>query len=104
MVAVLDHHRVDVGAPPVGERVRVVVVRLGLGPHVEGLVHDEHADAVARGEHLPAHGVVRAAQRVEAGVLQLLDVPFVGSGDRRASEHAVVVVDARARAGRPLRR
>ena len=95
MVAVLPHHRVDVGGPPVGKRLGVVVVHLGFGPHVEGLVHHQHAEAVARVEHPPAHRVVRAAQGVEAGVLQDLDAAFVGPRDGRRADHAIVVVDAR---------
>ena len=45
-------------------------------------------------EHRSAHRMVRAAQRVEACFLELLDPAFVGARDRGAPEHTVVVVDA----------
>ncbi len=96
VVAVLAHHGVDIGFPPVGEHAAVVVVVLLLGPHVERLVHDEHPEAIAGVEHLAAHRVVRAAQRVEPRVLEDLHPSFVGARDGRSTDHAVVMVDARA--------
>ena len=43
---------------------------LGPRPDVGQLVHHEHAVPVARVEHRAAHRVVRAAQGVEAGLLE----------------------------------
>ena len=96
MVDVVAHHRLDVGLPPLGEPQPVVVAGLGLVPHVERLVHDDHPEPVAGVEHRVAHRVVGAADRVEAGGLEQLDPTLVGTIDRRRTERAVVVVDARA--------
>ena len=96
VVDVLAHHRLDVALPPLREVERRVEVGLALGPHVGQLVHDEDAVPVAGVEHRPAHRVVRAAQRVEARLLQQLDAPLLGAADRRRAEDAVVGVDARA--------
>ena len=49
---------------------------------------------VARVEHRAAHRVVRAAQRVEAGVLQQAHAAVLGGADRDRAERAVVVVHA----------
>ena len=43
VVEVLADHGLHVRLPPVGESQGVVVLALRLRPHVEGLVHDEHA-------------------------------------------------------------
>ena len=94
MVAILAHHRIDLGLPAIGEDQGVVVVVLRHRPHVEGLVHHEHAEAVTGAEHGPAHGVVGAANGVEAGSLQDLDPTFLRPLDGGRAEHAVVVVDA----------
>ena len=63
----------------------VVECGLVLGPHVEGLVHDEHAEAVAGVEHRLAERVVRAADCVEAGSFQQFDAAFFGTADRSSS-------------------
>ena len=96
MVEVLGHHRLDVVAPPVGEPSGIVVVALGLGPHVEGLVHDEHPQPVAGVEHRLAHRMVCAAQRVEPGGFEQFDPAFLGALERGRADDAVVVVHARA--------
>ena len=92
----LAHHRLDVALPPFREGQGVVEGALALGPHVEGLVHDQHAEPVAGVQHGRAERVVGAADRVEPGVLEQLDAALLGAGDRRRAEDAVVVVDARA--------
>ena len=79
-----------------GKTRAVVVAHLRVGPHVERLVHDEHAETVARVEQRLARRMVRAADGVEARRLQDLDAALVGALDRRRPDHAVVVMDARA--------
>ena len=94
VVDVLGDHRLDVALPPLREVQAVVEVALGRGPHVERLVHDQHAEAVAGVKHRLAHRVVGHPDRVEAGVLEYLDAAFLGAGEGRRAEDPVVVVDA----------
>nr|WP_263971996.1 hypothetical protein [Streptomyces resistomycificus] len=93
MVEVLRHERVHVAFPPLRESARVVVTGLRDRPHVEQLVHDEHAESVARVEQGDAHRVVRGAYGVEAGCLERPHPPFGGVGEVGGAEDAVVVVD-----------
>ena len=87
-------HGFDVGFPPVAEPGRVVVFGFRLEPHVERLVHDQHPEPVARREHGLAHGVVGAANGVEAGRPQQFDASLFGPFDRGGTQHTVVVVHA----------
>ena len=63
-------------------------------PHVGELVHHEHAVAVARVQHPSADRVVRAADGVEAGILQQSHTPVLGRVESRRTERAAVVVHA----------
>ena len=94
VVVVLADHGLHVRLPPVGKAQCVIVLALRLRPHVEGLVHDEHPQAVAGLEHRPAQGVVRTPDRIEAGLLEELDPALLGPADGGRTEQAVVVVHA----------
>ncbi len=98
MIAVAQHHRAEVALPPVGE-VRVIVLRVGgllALPLIEGLVHHQHAQAVARVEKRGRGRVVAGADGVEAVRLHQLDAALLGAIDRGGAEQAVVVVQAAA--------
>ena len=96
VVAVAQDHRLDVARPPVGEPEVVVAGALGVRPHVERLVEQEHPELVARLQQRERGRVVRDAYRVEARLLQQARAAPFGRGERRRAEHAVVVVDAAA--------
>ncbi len=95
MVAVLADHGVDVGLPPLREDAGVVVPHLRVDPHVERLVHDDHAETVTRVEERFAGRMVRAADGVEPGRFQNFDAALVGAFDCRRPDHTIVVMDAR---------
>ena len=69
---------------------------LAPGPHVERLVHHEHAQPVAGLEHRDRQRVVRRPDGVETGGPEQLDPALLRPADRRGSEGPVVVVQARA--------
>ena len=96
VVAVAQDHRLDVARPPVGEPEVVVAGALGVRPHVERLVEQEHPELVARLQQRERGRVVRDADRVEARLPQQARAAPLGRGERRRAEHAVVVVDAAA--------
>ena len=97
MVAVLPHHRLDVGLPPVGEAAASSRGRTWAACHMSKVSSmTSTPEAVAGVEHRPAHRVVRAADGVEAGRLQQLDPALLGAVDGGRAERSVVVVDARA--------
>ena len=94
VVQVLRDEGVDVVPPSCREARSRVEGDLRAGPGVGELVHHEDAVPVARVEHRAAHGVVRAAQRVEARLLEEAHAAVLGVGERGRPERSAVVVHA----------
>ena len=97
MIAVAQDHALQIALPPLLE-VEVVVLRILVArlPAVEGLVDDEHPEAVAGIEEITRRRIVAGADRVEAAGLQHLDAALFGAGNACRSERAVVVMHASA--------
>ena len=94
VVAVAQHHGVDVLAVAGVDHGGIVVFQLCRAPPVEGLANDEHAQRVAGIEKCPRGGVVAGADEVEARLLHLLHLAYFGGIEGHGSQHAVVVVHA----------
>ena len=73
MVAVAHHHAGEVLVPPLGEIHMVVIFVLAGKPHVESLVHDQHAVPVAEVKELGAGDVVRSADRIASAGFEYLN-------------------------------
>ena len=102
MIEVLFHHCAEVILVSLKEIARIVVIIFGDIPAVEALVHDVHAELVARIEERPRGGVVRNAQSVEALFFEDAHTALFGIGIAARTQNAVVVVDAPAAKERPL--
>ena len=74
----------------------IVVDVFAHGPHVEGLVDDQHAQPVAGRQQSPGGGIVGAAQGVVACFLHLTYPALLRLIEGRAAQGAQVVVDAAA--------
>ena len=96
VIAVAQHHGGYVARPPVGEPEMVVHAGLLLAPHIERLVHDQHADAVTHLEQRQRGRVVGDAHGVEAGLFEQRELALLSRRERRRAQHAVIVMDAAA--------
>ena len=94
MVAVAQHHGVDILAVARVDHGRVVVGCLRLSPAVEGLIDHQHADRVAGIEESPCRGVVRGADQVKAGRLHLPHLADLCGIEGHRPQHTVVVMHA----------
>src|SRR5258708_9579710 len=65
-------------------------------PAVEGLVHDEHAHAIAEFEQLRCGRVVAGANGIAAHFLENLDLPLECAYVDRGAERSLVVVETHA--------
>jgi hypothetical protein len=91
VVAVPQHRAGQVPLPPFGEVHGIVLGVLARVPHVEELVHHEHAKAVAGVEQRRCRRIVGDAQRVEAGRLEDLDPAFLRAVESDALFSGTVV-------------
>ncbi len=83
MVDVLGDHRLDVAFPPFGEAQAVVEFAFAGSPYVEGLVHDQHSEAVAGIQH-------RLAHRGWCDMRIALNPASLSNSTRRCSARAIV--------------
>lgn len=108
MVPVAQHHVLNVARGPLAKDF-VVSVRAGLafvpafdplvlpgGPLVEGFVHHQQAQAVAEIVQFGRHGVVRAADGIDADAFQNLQAAFQGGLREGRAQAAEIVVQAHA--------
>ncbi len=96
MIAVAPDHGFEIAFPPVLEIEVVVVGILGFFPHVEGLIDDEDAEAIAGIEKGGRRRIVAGADRVEAVGLHELDAAFFGAVNGGGTERTVVMMHAAA--------
>ena len=100
VVAVGAHPCAHVALVPGLKEIRVAVLplagRTNMAPLVEHLVLHEEAELVAEVEEVGVLGVVRAADGVHAGFLQLEEAALHRGAIVGRAEHAEVVVDAHA--------
>ena len=94
MVAIAQHHGVDVALPPLVEEDAVIVSVFALRPAIERFVHDQHAQPVAGVEDIRGGRVVRGADGVEPGRLEHFDAPLLRAVEGRRPQGAVVVMHA----------
>ena len=94
VVAVAPDEIRQVRLVPRVEEARIVIPRLRLPPHVEGLVHHEDAHRVAEVQQLRRRGIVRRADGVQAHFLQDCELALERPAVDRGAEGAHVVVEA----------
>ena len=94
MAEILANHGFGVALPPFFKEQGVVAVTLGAVPHVEGFVHDVHAQLVAGPQQCGGGRVVGHADGIEARLLQQTNAAVLRVIIGGRAKHAVVVVDA----------
>ena len=94
MVVVLLHHLLRFFLPAAIEEIREVIPVLLLMPHIGQLIHDKQPVLIAGSKHLRAHGMVRAADGIEAGLLDFTGtLPFC-CGKGSSADDSIVMMDA----------
>ena len=100
MVAVGAHPRAHVALVPRLEEIRIAVLplagRADVPPFVEHLVLHQKPELVAEVEEVGILGVVRTADGVHAGLLQLEEAALHRGAVVGRAQHAEIVVDAHA--------
>ena len=94
VVAVAQHHCMDVLAEAGVDDGRIVIGILLCAPAIEGLVNNEHAYRVAGIEESSRGGIVRGADEVEARLLHLAYLTDLSCIKGHSAKHTVIVVDA----------
>ena len=94
MVAVAADEVGQVALVPFIEVAGIVVRRLLLAPHVEGLIHHDEAHAVAEVQQLRCGRVVRTADAVAAHLLQNFQLTLQGTDIDGRTQATQVVVHA----------
>ena len=104
MIAVAAQFGAPILLVPVVEEQMIIVFGFAAFPAVEGLIHDDHAQAVAEIEQFRGGRIVAGANGVAAHLLQDFDLPLQGADVDGGAQRAEVVVVADAvqaeRAGR----
>ena len=96
MVAVAQHHGVDITLPPILEELRIVVLCFALGPDIEGLVEDQEAETVASVQKGGRRRIVGSAHGVEARGLEQFNLPFFSPIECGGSKWPIVMMHAAA--------
>jgi hypothetical protein len=93
VIEIPGSHVLDIGVGPRLEEASVVVRVLPVVPTVEGLIHDQEAEAIGDIEQLGRGRVVGGAKPVGAHVLENLESLFDGAiiGSRAQGSEVVVV-------------
>ncbi len=94
MIAVAAEFGAPILLVPVIEEQMIIVFGFAAFPAIEGLIHNEHAQAVAEIEQFRGGRIVAGANGVAAHLLQNFDLPLQGAEVDGGAEGAEVVVVA----------
>ncbi len=94
MVAVAQHHGMDIIVEAGVDDSRIVVRILLCAPAVEGFVDNEHADGIAGIEEGTGRGIVRGADEVETCLLHLAYLADFSIVESPCAQYTIIMMYA----------
>ncbi len=96
MIAITQHHRVDIPLPPIVEEARIVVLRFALCPDIEWLVEHEQTESITSIKKCRGRRIMCRADGIEARCLQQLNPSLLGPIEGRGAKRPIVVMNTAA--------
>ncbi len=102
MIAVPQHHTLDIFFRPVRKKPVIIVRLLRDFPTVKSLVHHQHAQAVAGIQKLLRGWVVAGADGIKAIGFHQFDAALFGTVESCSAQNTIVVMHAASTQNNPL--